>query len=293
MVLRKHIKKILLYFCMLCVFIFILVPILWILFMSFQYEEDIIAPTFSLKPREMIIDNYKYIFTGVAPRQKGSMIRSRVVESARYILPTVVNSLIIASCVALINFGVGLSAAYTFLYKKFTGKETIFICVLLSRLLPPVAVVIPFFIIIKSLNLLDTKLSLILIYSAMTLPLTVFFFRGYLSRIPSEVIDAAFVDGCSEPQMMWRILIPMAKGGVMAGTILAFFLSYIEFLFALSLAQTYRSKTMPVLIATISSSRDISWSLMCADVILAIIPTVIIGFIVRKYLVGGIIPQLR
>lgn len=293
MVLRKHIKKILLYFCMLCVSIFILVPILWILFMSFQYEEDIIAPTFSLKPREMIIDNYKYIFTGVAPRQKGSMIRSRVVESARYILPTVVNSLIIASCVALINFGVGLSAAYTFLYKKFTGKEAIFVCVLLSRLLPPVAVVIPFFIIIKSLNLLDTKLSLILIYSAMTLPLTVFFFRGYLSRIPSEVIDAAFVDGCSELQMMWRILIPMAKGGVLAGTILAFFLSYIEFLFALSLAQTYRSKTMPVLIAAISSSRDISWSLLCADVILAIIPTVIIGFIVRKYLVGGIIPQLR
>ena len=293
MTLKKHIKKILLYFCMLCVFLFILVPILWIFFMSFQYEEDILAPTFKLNSKDLIVDNYKYIFTGIAPRQKGSMIRSRVAESARYILPTVVNSLIVASCVALINFGVGLTAAYTFLYKKFKGKEGIFICVLLSRLLPPMAVVIPFFVIVKSLNLLDTKLSLILIYSAMTLPLTVFFFRGYLSRVPFEIIDASFIDGCSEPQMMWHVLIPVARGGVMAGTILAFFFSYIEFIFALTLGLTYKSKTMPVLIAALSTTRDISYSLICADIVLAIIPTIIIGFIVRKYLVGGVIPQLR
>jgi len=271
------------------VIVFVLGPFVWIFLCSLQGEADLFVVPPNWIPKRVILDNYRYIFTGEIPTayEVRGLIRSRISQEARYILPTLLNSFTIAFFVVMINLTLATPAAYAFSRFQFVGKTPLYIYIITSRLLPAMAIAIPFCFIIQSLNLLDTKLSLVLIYSVYTIPFSTWFLTLYFGGIPKDVEYAALVDGCNPLQTLRYVLLPMAVPGLTAIAAFTFVFSYSEFLFSLFITQTLKSKTTPVLIASLSNNPDVSYALLSVCVVLAIIPLLLVGFFFRNYITKG------
>jgi multiple sugar transport system permease protein len=280
----KKSNKILLYFTSLLLIVFIFLPFALIIFSSFQNESMLLRPVFSTSKESFTLENYKYILFKTPIISSTGELRSRVTASAQEIPITLKNSIFVASITALINLIICTIAAFVFAYYKFRGSLITYFFVLLSRIIPPIAVTVPFFTIIKNAGLLDTRISLIFVYCAMTLPITLYFYRVHFEKIPVEIKEAAMLEGCSDMMILTKIILPITRPGLLAGALFAFFLSYGEFLFALSLTQTNKARTLPVLLSGIISNPDLSYALLCSAVVIAIIPSIVIGFIVRKHL---------
>jgi multiple sugar transport system permease protein len=154
--------------------------------------------------------------------------------------------------------------------------------------MPAMAVAIPFYVIIRSLGLLDTRLSLILVHSALTIPFSIWFLTLYISHIPRDMEEAGLVDGCTFFQALTRIIIPMIVPGLVAAAAFAFMTSYNEFLFARFLTQTIKSQTGPLVISAISGNPDVSYSLISVCITLGIIPPIILAITMRKWLTEGL-----
>jgi multiple sugar transport system permease protein len=265
-------------------------PFVWMAVASVQGENDLLRHPPYLIPRNPTLDNYNYVFTGKIPTDyevKGQL-RSRISQEARLIAPALKNSFIVALTVMVINLLIGTPAAYTFARINFKGKKPGYNFILASRLMPAMAVAIPYYVIIQTLKLLDTYLALILVYSALTLPFTIWFLTLYISNIPREMEDAALVDGASPFQALARVVVPMMMPGLVAAAAFAFMTSYNEFLFARFLTQTIKSQTGPMIIASIAGNPDASYSLISVCITLGLIPPLILAITMRKWLTEGL-----
>ncbi len=283
---NKKSNQLLLYFTSLLLIIFIFLPFVPFIFSSFQNETILLRPEFIMSKESFTLENYKYILFKTPILSSTGELRSRITASAQEIPVTLKNSIFVSLITALINLIICTIAAFVFVYYKFRGSSVIYFYVLLSRIIPPIAVTVPFFTIIRNAGLLNTRISLILVYCAMTLPITLYFYRVHFEKIPIEIKEAAMLEGCSDIMILTKIILPITRPGLLAGALFAFFLSYGEFLFALSLTQTNKARTLPVLLSGIISNPDLSYALLCAAVVIAIIPSIIIGFIVRKHLIN-------
>jgi len=270
--------------------VFIAGPFLWVAVASMQGENELLKHPPNLIPQNPTSDNYRYVFTGEIPQSyevKGQL-RSRISQEARLIAPALKNSFVVAITVLVINLILGIPAAYTFARINFRGKKLGYNFMLGSRLMPAMAVAIPYYVIIQTLKLLDSYLSLILIYSALTLPFTIWFLTLYVTNIPREMEDAARVDGCTPFQTLYNIVIPMMAPGLVAASAFAFMTSYNEFLFARLLTQSIKTQTGPVIIASIAGNPDASYSLISVCVTLGLIPPLILAITMRKWLTEGL-----
>jgi multiple sugar transport system permease protein len=270
--------------------IFIAGPFLWVGVASLQGENELLRHPPDIIPRHPTFDNYNYVFTGQIPTayEVKGQLRSRISQEARLIAPALKNSFIIAISVMVINLVLGIPAAYTFARLKFKLKGPSYNFVLASRLMPAMAVAIPYYVIIQTLSLLDTHLSLILVHSALTLPFTIWFLTLYVTNIPREMEEAALVDGCTRFQALLKVVMPMMIPGLVAGAAFAFMTSYNEFLFARFLTQSIKSQTGPVIIASIAGNPDVSYSLISVCVTLGMIPPLILAISMRKWLTQGL-----
>jgi len=265
-------------------------PFVWMAVASIQGENDLLRHPPDLIPKHPTLDNYNYVFTGKIPTSyevKGQL-RSRISQEARLIAPALKNSFIVAITVMAINLIIGMPAAYTFARLNFKGKKPGYNFILASRLMPAMAVAIPYYVIIQTLKLLDTYLALILVHSALTLPFTIWFLSLYIGNIPREMEDAGLVDGCTPFQALTRIVVPMMAPGLVAAAAFAFMTSYNEFLFARFLTQTIKSQTGPMIIASISGNPDASYSLISVCITLGVIPPLILAITMRKWLTQGL-----
>jgi multiple sugar transport system permease protein len=270
--------------------VFIAGPFLWVAVASMQGENELLKHPPNLIPQNPTSDNYRYVFTGQIPQSyevKGQL-RSRISQEARLIAPALKNSFVVAITVLVINLILGIPAAYSFARINFRGKMVGYNFMLGSRLMPAMAVAIPYYVIIQTLKLLDSYLSLILIYSALTLPFTIWFLTLYVTNIPREMEDAARVDGCTPFQTLYNIVIPMMAPGLVAASAFAFMTSYNEFLFARLLTQSIKTQTGPVIIASIAGNPDASYSLISVCVTLGLIPPLILAITMRKWLTEGL-----
>jgi multiple sugar transport system permease protein len=274
--------------------IFIVGPFIWVASASFQGENELLKKPPSIIPRNPIIDNYRYVFTGQIPTSyevKGQL-RSRISQEARLIAPALKNSFIVAICVMVINLIFATPAAYAFARLRWKIRGGAFNFILASRLMPVMAIVIPYYMIIQNLKLMDTKLSLILVYSALTIPFSIWFLTLYISNIPREMEEAGLVDGCNNFQVLKSIVVPMIIPGLIAASAFAFMTSYNEFLFARFLTSSIASQTGPVVISSISGNPDASYSLISVCLTLAMIPPIILAIVMRKYLTEGLSSQV-
>jgi len=274
--------------------VFILGPILWMLDSSFQGETELLTRPSHLLPQQPTIANFNYIFTGAVPQGLNvrGTLRSRISQEAREVPAALENSAIIALTVALVNVALGALAAYTFARLKFRGKSIVFNFLLGTRLLPAIAVAIPYYAIVSALGLLDSYLGLILVYLTFSLPFTIWFLRDYIISLPIDIEEAAQIDGCSRLQLLLRIVLPLAAPGLAAAGAFAFMSSYNEFLFALLLTQTISSQTLPVILSSVATNPDASLALIATSVVLAMVPPLLFAIAFQRFLTRGLVAAL-
>jgi multiple sugar transport system permease protein len=272
----------------------ILLPFLWALSASLQSESALFRRPPSWVPSPATTGNYEYVFTGKVPQayEQRGLLRSPVTQEARLLPWGLQNSLIIAASVLAVNLIFGTLAAYTFARERFKGGRLALMFVLGSRLLVPMAIAIPVYIILRRLGLLDTKLALILVHSAFTLPFTIWVLTLYFSSLPRELEEAALIDGCSRLGALRYVVLPMAAPGLAAIGAFSFLFSYNEFLFALLTTSTISSKTIPVMISAISVNPDASYSLISVGIILSIFAPIVVALVFRRYIISGLVSSL-
>lgn len=290
---RRTLGRVVLYALAVALVIYIVGPFLWLLSASFQTDATLFRQPPSWIPDPFLFDNYRYVFTGKIPGSQGIGAVASFTQEAQRIPRSLVNSLIVALAVLAVNLVLATVAAHTFARERFRGREAAFLFILASRLLPPVAVAIPIYQILRRGNLLDSKLGVILVHSSFTLPFSIWVLTLYFRGLPREVEEAALVDGASRLRTLVSIAIPLAAPGLAAIAAFSFLFSYNEFLFALLITQSPHSKTIPVAIAAIAQNPDASYSLIAVGVILAIVAPLVLASVFRGYIARGLVTSLE
>ena len=268
---RKTVAKLLTYVTIFIYLFIVLFPIFWMVSTGVKMNKNVAKMPPEFWPADPSFEGYKMIFT-----------------QEKIIWTFFKNSFIVAVAVMISNLAFGTLAAYTFSRLHFKLKNTLFNFILGSRLMPVMAVAIPYYVIIQTLGLLDTYLSLILVYLALTMPFTIWFLTLYFNGIPKDLEDAALIDGCSPFQALIRVVVPVAIPGLVAAAAFAFMTSYNEFLFARFLTQTISAQTGPVIIAAIAGNPDASYSLISVCMTLGLIPPLILALSMRRWLTEGL-----
>ncbi|MEN3203301.1 MAG: carbohydrate ABC transporter permease [Atribacterota bacterium] len=202
---------------------------------------------------------------------------------------SLVNSIVVAIFATLIAVALGIPAGYALARFKFrrVKNRDLTIWYLSQRVLPPVVVVIPFFLIMRTLRLLDTRLALILVNATFVLPFAVVITRQTFQELPVELEEAAAVDGCSEFAAFWRIALPLAAPTIVAVIAICVAFTWNEFLFALSLT-SLRAKTFPVYLAGAEDTRGVQFWFMATRAILALGLPVVLAVAIQRYIVRGL-----
>jgi multiple sugar transport system permease protein len=195
------------------------------------------------------------------------------------------NSIAVALLSTLLSIIIGFPAAYS-IARFNTGGENLSFWILSLKFIPPVAFLIPMYIWISSIGLLDNILGLVLVHLILNLPLTIWFLRSYIEEIPIENEEAAMVDGCSRAQAMFHITLPLTSSAIVATAVLAFITSWNEYLSALVLTYT-RAKTWPVALAQFIGLFRVSYNELAAAAMIGMIPSIALAIIMRKHLVRG------
>lgn len=291
---RRLRKNIIIVVASIFVLVYILTPIYWIVNTSFQREAALedkpphlfpVAGAFSLS-------HYKYIFTGEVSPDSMVMLQSQYTMDGVLMFPGILNSLIISISVTIINILIGFPAGHVFARYRFLGDKKVFLTLMATRLLPSISLVIPMFILLKAIGLYDTKESLILIYSAITIPFTTWIMRAYFANIPVEFEEAARLDGCGYVRSLVKVVIPIARPGIIAAAIFAFMTSYEEFVFATILTHSMASKTQSVVLAAVAGGMNVSHGMVAAAATLSFIPPIFIAIIFRKQVLDGLTARL-
>lgn len=245
----------------------ILLPLLWVLRTSFA--DKVVAykipPDLFFTPT---LDNYREILLRFS---FGSFF---------------INSLIIALATTGIAIGIGALAAYVIERFRAGGAVTP-IAILATQMMPPIVLVIPFFLIFKEMALTDTHIGLIISYLTFNLPYVVWILVSFFKRVPRELDEAGLIDGCSTFGVFMRIVVPSALPGIGAAAVLSFVLCWNEFLFALMLTGK-NSQTLPVAISSLVTQQGTAIGAVCAATMLAITPMVILYFAIRNLLIAGL-----
>lgn len=200
--------------------------------------------------------------------------------------PYLVNTLIVATATLVIAVTCGSLAAYSFTRFRFPGSDTLPLFYLVARMLPRFVLVVPLYIVMRELGLLNTRLALILAYTTFSLPFVIWMMIGFFKEIPVELEEAAMVDGCTRLQVLVRIVLPLAAPGLAATSIFAFLLGWNEFLFALVLAGR-DTRTLPLIAAGFTTDRGVEWGLVMATGSLVLLPVIAMALVVQKHIVRG------
>jgi multiple sugar transport system permease protein len=198
------------------------------------------------------------------------------------------NSLLVAVTTTLLTVLIASMLAYGFARLHFPGKEALFYVVLLGMMIPPVMLIIPQFIIAKSLKLLDTYQGLVLVYITMNLSMNTFLLRGYFEGIPRDLEEAALIDGASRWGTFWRVVLPLSRPGLAVVTIFTFLYSWDEFPWAHVAVKETTRRTLPIAIALFQSQHLTEWGQVFAASIVALVPVAFVFILFQRYFIRGI-----
>ena len=237
-----------------------------------------------------VLGNYDYIFTGKIPSsyEQTGALRSMISNEVRHVPRSVLNSFLVALAVMFVNLVLGSLAAYAYARLRFPGRVATFNFVLMSRLIPAVALAVPYYTIIESLGLLNTYWALIAIYSVLTLPFTTLVLTLYFRSVPPEIDEAAQVEGASPLRVLWDVTLPLSLPSLVGAGLFAFMLAYSEFLFGLFTITSAGKRTLPVVLGSLSAQHDVSWGMMMASVAIGTAPTLLLVFPVWRFMVRGL-----
>jgi multiple sugar transport system permease protein len=198
------------------------------------------------------------------------------------------NSLIVSTLTVIVSLSLGTMAGYALSRSKFRGRQGVLLVYLAIRLVPGVLLLIPMYLFMNKLGLLDTYLGLVLAYTTFTLPATIWLMKGFFDSLPPDLENAARIDGCSRMGAMWRISIPLVLPGLAATGTLTAITAWNDVLFAIMLTSSDRTRTWPVGLKQMIGEFQLPWESLTATAILSLLP-VVIGFaLVGRKMVAGI-----
>ena len=271
--------------------VFVFAPLAWIFLSSVLPEEAILTFPPNWFKYGFTLDNHHYIFTGEIPKSHlvTGQLRTMISQEVRLVPRTIVNSTLIAISVMIINWIVGSLAAYSYAYLRFGARTASFFFITLSRLIPAIALAVPYYAIVQQLGLLNTYWALIAIYAVLTLPFTILILTLYFRSIPREILEAAQLDGCGPFQTLLRVTVPLALPSLIGTGLFAFMISYSEFLFALLITPAREARTLPVILASVSWNPDVTWGLLSSSIAIGLIPTILLVVPVWRFMVKGLV----
>jgi len=288
-------RRLFLFFASALFLIYLLAPVAWLVSSSFQGEAEITSRPPHWMPHAPTLENFAAIFQArdkkvtYETRRAGDPATGGYIPStARNLIPSMWNSLIVAVWVVALNLIVAVPAAYAMAKIRFIGRQTSIYFMLSTRVIPDIALVVPFFLFIRALGLLDHLGSLVITYLAITVPFSVFILVSYFESLPDELDKAARVDGCSRLQTLVRVYVPLAAPALVAVVLFTFLTSWNEFLLALMFTQTPNSQTMPIVVASFASDFTISFAFINAAGVLSVVPPVAMAVIFERYIVSGL-----
>lgn len=252
----------------------ILVPFLYMVIASVSPQSNLISRPPTWIPSQFDWHRYSEIFSG-------STDAGATFKSAMY------NSTIVAVCTVLVSMAVAIFGAYAFARLQFKGRRATLMVFLATYMLPQIALLIPMYLILSSLDLLDSKIGLIIVDCSLVIPFTLWILSNYFLTVPTELEDAARVDGCTRMGALFRVILPSAKPGIFAAIMFAFLLAWDEFMYALVFTSSANSKTVPVAISEFAGRYTTDFGMVAAGGVLAAIPPVVIAIIFQRYVVSG------
>ena len=247
---------------------FTLVPIAWFLLASVKPPSAVQSPS-PFTAFQPTLQNYVTVFTKL--------------HLSRY----VVNSLVVCGASTVLALIPGILAAYAIARVRTPAMRQISFWILSNRMLPPIAVVIPLYLLVGKLGLLDTRSALVVLYAAAALPYIVWTLVSFFEDIPIELDEAAELEGCSRLGIVWRVIVPVALPGILASGIFAFILSWSEFLLAVIFTSS-EAQTLPVAIASFVTDRGIEWGSMSAAGSVLILPLAVLFYAIQRFLIRGL-----
>jgi len=246
-----------------------LFPIVWSVLNSFKTEQDFLAypPKLFFSPS---LAAYKAVLFGSSS-----------------ILPNLWSSLVISLGTTVLTMGTAIPAAYALARLRLRAKKFTGFYVLATQMLPPVGIIIPYFLILRNIGWIDTYEGIILVYLSFSLPFAIWLLVSYFEDIPFEMEEAAYLDGASRLQALRRIIIPQVKGGIAVTIVFVFLNAWNEFLFAVVLSG---NTVRPVTIAMFNfvSIEQTLWAQLAAVSVLAMLPVILLGIIAQKNIVKGL-----
>ena len=273
------------------ILLFIGGPVLMSLYGSLVPDRVLLSADKNIVTEGPNFETYRYVFTGQLPDSylQESANRAMISDAARQIPRALVNSTINAAAAMILNLILGAPAAFIFARYIFPGKKITFMYLILSPLVPAVALVTPIYMMMQFFNLLGSPIGIILVHTAKALPFTVLILSVFFRKIPPEIFEAALLDHCNRLQTFWRIALPLALPSIGATGLFAFMLSYSEFMFAMVLSGDSQTRPMSVVMAALARNTDVSWSLLNTGIFIAIVPTLVLVILVWRFVVEGLL----
>jgi multiple sugar transport system permease protein len=267
---RKRLVDILTWLLGFIIVLFAVFPILWAFLTSVKREEAIITRVMQYIPQEVTFENYVAIWT-------------------RSNFPTLLtNSVVVTALTTVICAVIGTLASYAIARFQFRGRRELMLFYLVIRMFPAVMIIIPLFILMRNLGLLDSRLGLALAYTTFLLPVFIWMMKGFFDAVPLELEDAARIDGCSRIGAMVRVILPLVVGGLTATAVFVAIGAWNEFLFALMMTTSTGSRTWPVGLQLMVGEFQLPWGSLAAGGIISIIPVILLFALVQRALVRGL-----
>jgi multiple sugar transport system permease protein len=263
------------YFSSFLVLVFAMAPIAWLVITSISIHRNIISVPLRLIPPEVTFQRY------------GDVVANHENDIAFAFKVAMGNSLIVAAAATIVSLVLGSLASYAFARLRFAFKGKIMYLILFTYMVPSVVVVMPLYLLLSRLGMLNSRPTLILLYLTMSLPFVIWVMQSYFGSLSRTFEEAASIEGCSRLQVLWHIYVPMARPGIIATAILSFLIAWDEFFFALVFTSTLAAKTIPVAIAEFSGKHYVDYEMIAMGGVIASLPPVLIAVIFQKYIVMG------
>jgi len=244
-------------------------PVLWALLTSFKTERDVLAypPKVVFAPT---LANYADVLFGSST-----------------ILPNLLSSFVVAGFTTVFTIIIAVPAAYALARLEFPAKRSTGFYVLATQMLPPIGLIIPYYLALQKLAALDTYSGLIVIYLTFSLPFAVWLMVSYFEDIPREMEEAALLDRAGRLRALWYVILPQVRGGIAVTTIFVFLNAWNEFLFAVVLGGN-RVRTVTVAMFNFISVEQTLWAKLAAGAVLAMLPVIVLGLVAQRHIVKGL-----
>ncbi len=266
---RKQTQKAVLIALEVLLAIVVLLPFLWMFSVSVKPETEPFAIPARLWPINPTIDNYK---TALYP------------EFIRY----GINSVIVSVLTIIVSISTGLMAAYGFTRLNFPGRRTLLIAIILAQMFPVATMIIPIYQIARVAGLINTYPALVLAYLTITLPVAVWMLAGFIRSIPPELEESAMVDGCTRIGAFWRVVVPLARPGIVATAVWIAIVTWQEFIFALAFTTSRDMRTIPVGILDFVGQFGTQYGAIMAGSVIVSAPILLLFFFLQRYFVAGL-----